>query len=126
MQNNFTHKNHALLFRQWSRNNYAVFASLGKEVNIGHIDIDICDKALEKDKKKREVGIKIKESYCCESDEFEESVSEIINNEKALLLSTLNTDESSRNSRKLLINHIILSSNIILFSGYRFVLYKNC
>ena len=43
------HNSQKLIFRQWSRKKYAIFASLGKEVSIGHVDVDICDKAINKD-----------------------------------------------------------------------------
>jgi len=43
-----THKKQAIKFRQWSGKSYAVFASIGKVINIGCVDIHISNKALEK------------------------------------------------------------------------------
>ncbi len=37
-----------LVFSQWSRKNYAVFASLGKVVTIAHVSVDICNCSLKK------------------------------------------------------------------------------
>jgi hypothetical protein len=34
--------NYRLVFRKWSRKNYAVFASLKQEVHIGHLSFSIC------------------------------------------------------------------------------------
>jgi len=41
-------------FRRWTRKNYAVFAGLHREISIGHISFDICEKALLKSGKKTE------------------------------------------------------------------------
>ncbi|MCU4165644.1 hypothetical protein [Carboxylicivirga caseinilyticus] len=37
-----------LRFSQWSRKNWAVFHSLGREVSIGHIDVPVIGQALRK------------------------------------------------------------------------------
>lgn len=34
--------NKVLTFSQWSRKNYAIFASLGKVVKIAHLSVDLC------------------------------------------------------------------------------------
>ena len=39
-------------FRRWSRTNYAMFASLGREVLIGHLSTDVADASLRKLKKR--------------------------------------------------------------------------
>ena len=46
-------KNYSTIrFRRWTRKNYAVFAGLHREISIGHISFDICEKALLKSGKK--------------------------------------------------------------------------
>jgi hypothetical protein len=37
-----------IVFSQWSRKRYAIFASLGKVVKIARVSVDICNKALKK------------------------------------------------------------------------------
>jgi hypothetical protein len=37
-----------IVFSQWSRKSYAVFASLGKLLKIGCVKVDYCDKAIRK------------------------------------------------------------------------------
>ena len=37
-----------VVFSQWSRKSYAIFASLGKVIKIAHISADIADRALNK------------------------------------------------------------------------------
>lgn len=44
-------KKQSFTFRQWSGKAYSIFASIGKEINIGHVDIDICNQSLLKGKK---------------------------------------------------------------------------
>ncbi len=47
MNNRFQYiKKAALHFSKWSRNSWAVFGSLGREVTIGHLNVSICDRAL--------------------------------------------------------------------------------
>jgi hypothetical protein len=41
-------KNKIIVFTQWSRKNYAIFASLGKLIKIGQVSADICKLALKK------------------------------------------------------------------------------
>ena len=40
----------SLVFSKWTRKSYAVFASLGKLVTIGHLSIDICKSFLSQKK----------------------------------------------------------------------------
>jgi hypothetical protein len=37
-----------VVFSQWSRKRYAVFASLKKQVKIGHLSVDLCNASLKK------------------------------------------------------------------------------
>lgn len=39
-----------LIFRKWSRKSYAVFASLKKEVQIGHLSLSICESLVSRGK----------------------------------------------------------------------------
>lgn len=39
-----------LVFRKWSRKSYAVFASLQKEVQIGHLSFSICESLVSRGK----------------------------------------------------------------------------
>jgi len=41
-------QNSRIVFSQWSGKNYAVFASLGKVVNIAVLSVDICVQAVKK------------------------------------------------------------------------------
>lgn len=43
----FTHKI-TLRFRRWCRKGYAAFASLGRSVTIGCLQVDMCDKSMQK------------------------------------------------------------------------------
>ena len=43
-----SHNSFSLRFRRWSRRAWAVFASLGREVTIGTLRVQVTEKALEK------------------------------------------------------------------------------
>jgi hypothetical protein len=45
LRNEHNNKN-VLVFSQWSRKTYAIFASLKRVVNIAHLNIDLCESAL--------------------------------------------------------------------------------
>ena len=86
-----------LKFRQWSGKNYAVFASLGKEVNIGHVDIKICDKASEKSNQTKSGIIHTPECLTEEIVSEEESIEENLESRLITILSnTSNLDKSSQ------------------------------
>lgn len=46
MQEQKSHINTKVYFSRWSRKSYAIFSSLGKEVKISRLSIDICAKSL--------------------------------------------------------------------------------
>ncbi|MBI9065828.1 MAG: hypothetical protein JEZ09_00970 [Salinivirgaceae bacterium] len=46
-QKNYISKK-SLTFSKWSRKGYAVFASLGKVVKIGQLNVEICKQAIKK------------------------------------------------------------------------------
>ena len=46
MKGIYKHKANNLIFKRWTTKNYAVYSSIGKEVLIGHLSVDICNKAL--------------------------------------------------------------------------------
>lgn len=115
MKNALLYTQKAIVFRQWSRKNYAVFTSLRKEVNIGHVDIDTCDKALGKDKKKRDAILRSKELFYNDSDELDDQL-EVFQDELTSFVFSLNKEESSRHSRKKISKHILL---IIRLSCYQ-------
>jgi len=48
MRNEINHSTSRIVFSRWSRKTYAVFASLGKEVTIGQIDVEIANCAYAK------------------------------------------------------------------------------
>ena len=107
MKEALKHRNQPITFRQWSRKNYAIFSSLGKEVNIGHVDIDICDKAFDKSSKINIDVNEVKESLQFKNDDEDVLLSENVNIQAISLLSlTTNLDDSSRHSRRLTNKHI--------------------
>jgi len=84
------------VFSQWSRKAYAVFASIGRQVQIGHLNFDICVKSLLKGKK----------SFLLVSNngtviEWQENSSEeepdltLLQQLENLLIPALNTDQTS-------------------------------
>jgi hypothetical protein len=103
----FKHKDLPITFRQWSRKNYAIFSSLGKEINIGHVDKDICDKDISKSSK---IGFIVNNRT--EALQDKEDVEEMLQTEginiktSSLLLVTSNLDNSSRHCRRLSIKNI--------------------
>lgn len=46
MKRSYLNKSQVVRFRQWSRKGYAVFAGLHKNISIGHVSADICEKSL--------------------------------------------------------------------------------
>lgn len=100
--------NQSLTFRQWSRKGYAIFASLGKEVNIGHVDVEICEKASEKNNIKKTAGLHNIDTSITEDEEVEELS---LNDLDAQLISciglTSQIDESSQ------LCCILISKNIL-------------
>jgi hypothetical protein len=48
MKNITPNKNRLIVFSRWSRKGYAVFNSLGINVKIGHVSIDICNVSIRK------------------------------------------------------------------------------
>jgi hypothetical protein len=74
-----------LVFAQWSRKGYAVFASLNKVVNIAHLSIELCKSALQGSDSQTYYDQRI----AAEEDEVEEI--EIRNSDLALALVVCNT-----------------------------------
>lgn len=56
-QNNQHINKTSVRFSRWSRKNWAVFKSLGREVSIGHIDVPVAGQALRKTELKGSVLI---------------------------------------------------------------------
>jgi len=107
MREALVYRNGTVTFRQWSGKSYAIFSSLSKEVNIGHIDIDICDKAFKKSSNKDNTVKLSTESVHLKNDDEDEVLSENIDLITFSLLSfTSNLEDSSRYCRKLRIIHI--------------------
>ena len=123
MKEALRHKNQPITFRQWSRKNYAIFSSLGKEVNIGHVDIDICNKAFNKSPKIDITVNQTTEVLQFKSDD-EDVLSENVNIQIISLLSfTTNLDNSSRHRRRLTNKYISNYLTNFLF-GELELLYK--
>jgi hypothetical protein len=97
MNRAIAHQNQSLFFRQWSRKSYAIFASLGKEVQIGHIDVGICEKAIDKNNTERSFKKDCTDSLLNETDDLDELT--LVNTDlqlMSLLSITSNSDESSQ------------------------------
>ncbi len=110
-------RNQSLIFNQWSRKSYAVFASLGKEVQIGHIDGEICEKAIEKNNTKRSFKKDWIDSSIAETDDPDELI--LVNADlqlMSLLSITSNSDESSQHccNPHTINNFIILTFHPVL------------
>ena len=113
----FRHKNLPITFRQWSRKNYAIFSSLGKEINIGHVDVDICDKAINKSSNLDIFSNNKTEAFRDKEDVEETMQTEgVVNQTSSLLFVTSNLDDSSRQCRRLSIRNI---SDYITGSRFR-------
>lgn len=97
MNEAFVNKKQVSKFRQWSGKSYAVFASIGKEVNIGHVDINICDKASEKNNRKKALTNTASQYLIEEIIDQEEFNEELLDSKLISMLTfTSNIDESSR------------------------------
>ena len=97
MNRAIAHQNQSLIFRQWSRKSYAVFATLGNEVQIGHIDVGICEKAIDKNNTERSFKKDCTDSLLNETDDLDELT--LVNTDlqlMSLLSITSNSDESSQ------------------------------
>lgn len=46
MNNNTGNTNERVVFSRWSRRGYATFASLNKEVTVGHLNCDIASQSM--------------------------------------------------------------------------------
>ncbi len=96
MINDFTYHSSQLVFKQWSRKSYAIFASLGKEVSIGHLDIEICDQALLKDHQSYSACCAIQEEKNTEKEDPDEGILELTQEQFVSLLAIqVNSDISS-------------------------------
>jgi len=114
-----TYKKQVIMFRQWSGKNYAVFASIGKVINIGCVDIHISDKALEKNNHNNSLSVLFNENSNEDDLNPEEFEFECADNQLVSVLN-LDRDESSRHSRYLIHNNLkqilpILPCRIWLF-----------
>ena len=95
MNKTLSYKKNTIRFRQWSRDAYAVFASLGKEVNIGHVDMDICDRASEKNDQTKSLSNAKSECLLDESKDQEEFPEVKTEHQLHLLLAITESNESS-------------------------------
>jgi hypothetical protein len=97
MNRTLTFKNSSLVFTQWSRKSYAIFASLGKEVQIGHLDEGVCEKAIDKNKTKKSSKENWNNFSLIETDDPDELM--LVNTDLqliSLISETINSDESSQ------------------------------
>lgn len=124
MKEALIHRNQPIVFRQWSGKSYAVFSSLGKEVNIGKVEIEICDKAISKSSK-TEITTYQKAGLLQPNNDEEIELLENIDFEIISLLSvTVNTDDSPGHS-PILINMLILNYLTPPYVKELELLYKN-
>jgi len=73
-------------FSHWSRKNWAVFNSLGREVSIGHIDVPVAGQALRKSELKGSVLAESSTTDNSETDSVEEATSIISSMAELMLL----------------------------------------
>lgn len=114
MNNWLKYSKQSVTFRQWSGKAYAIFASLGKEITIGHIDIDVCDQSLLKDKTHNNFQfIKSDEILNLDNDDVDDLMDVTTDQYISMLQVVVNTDISSGRS----LPHIIQSyfENNLLF-----------
>lgn len=125
MKEALAHTNQPIVFRRWSGKNYAVFSSLGKEIKIGQVEIEICDKAISKSSK-TEIITNLKEELLqLKNDDEDKDLLENGDLEIISLLSiTTNTDDSSGHSPTL-INMLILNYLTTPYAKELELLYKN-
>ena len=76
-------------FSRWSRKNWAVFNSLGREVSIGHIDVPIAGQALRKTELKGSVLIAESSTSDITETDNEEECTSIISSIAELILLVL-------------------------------------
>lgn len=126
MKKALAYRSQSIIFRQWTRKNYAVFASLGKEISIGHVDVDISDKALIKCNKKKSGAIDKLESGNDE-EESDEFLFDFIDQQFITsLLVISNLDESSQQFCCLFTNYNSEYLNkLSCNSGHNSLLYKS-
>jgi len=97
MNRTLAHINQSVVFTQWSRKSYAVFSSLGKEIQIGHLDVEICEKAIEKKSSKRSFKKEWIDTSLSIIDDQDDLI--LLNSDLQLIstiVETLNSDDSSR------------------------------
>lgn len=108
MKEALIHRNQPIVFRQWSGKSYAVFVSLGKEVNIGTVAIEICDKAINKSSKTEITTNQKTELLLLNNDDEDIELLDNIDLQIISLLSvTANTEDSSGHSHRLINMHIL-------------------
>ena len=90
-----SYKKAKLVFKQWSSKKYAVFASLGKQVCIGHINIDICDKASEKSKSRKINLAEEKNETQTNDEEFDDTSITFSEQQLSQLLNLTTTSKAS-------------------------------
>ncbi len=102
MNRALAHRNSSIVFRQWSRKSYAIFASLGKEVKIGHLNEGVCEKAIDKNKTKKSSKEDWNNFSLIETDDPDELM--LVNTDLQLITlisETINSDESPQHCCKL-------------------------
>lgn len=95
MNDSVKNRNQNIVFRQWSGKSYAIFAALGKEVSIGHINADITDKSVLKSKNGLPNILTAETTFS--KDEIDEEVENAILSEEQILslLVTINSSDIS-------------------------------
>ena len=114
-------KKQSVTFRQWSGKNYAIYASIGKEINIGHVDIDTCDQSLLKDKECNFLNLtNIDKNLKPENEEIDDLQDLNVDQFISLLSIVKNTDISSGQSPYSKINSAINFIQSFRISEYLF------
>lgn len=111
------HRKQSLTFKQWSGKNYAIFASLGKEVKIGHVCNDITEKAVLKGQSAI-LNYFINDITCLNDITDEDVDIDNINLEQLVsLLSVINFADISSGQLPLLQNQILNNEQVYCISG---------
>jgi len=111
MNNGLTYNSGLTVFRKWSGKAYSVFASIGRQIRIGHIDFDICDKALLKDKKGNPFLLDINEFLVDKDEDTSELLDEVLDYQLIFNLLTIKSEDSLRHYCRIF-TYLIFKKNL--------------
>jgi hypothetical protein len=125
MRGGLTYNSNLTVFKQWSGKAYSVFVSIGSQIRIGHIDFDICDKSLLKDKKRNSCFLDLSEFQVDKNEDSEELLDEAQNYQLIFNLLTLNSEKSSRRYCRINFFKILIKTFKLFILGSKCLLSKS-